>query len=243
MTARRGDTVVLDRLDLTVPGGACVAVVGRSGAGKSVLAALAGRLADPDEGTVLLDGRPLTALRRAELREAVAYAFARPVLLGDTLAEAIAFGRGPLPPARIRAAARAARADEFVSLLPGGYGTPPARAPLSGGEIQRLGLARAFAHHGRLLILDDATSSLDTVTEHHVARALLSAAGRRTRVVTTHRPTTAARADLVAWLDAGRLRALAPHADLWPLPEYRALFAAPAPQDGAGPGAAGGGAA
>jgi ATP-binding cassette subfamily B protein len=235
VTAVRGGETVLHGLNLTVPGGACVAVVGRSGAGKSVLAALAGRLADPEDGIVALDGRPLSELSRDELRDAVAYAFERPVLLGDTLADALAFGRGPVPPGQVVAAARAARADEFVRLLPDGYDTPPGGAPLSGGEYQRLGLARAFAHPGRLLILDDATSSLDTVTELHVARALLEGQRGRTRLLTTHRAGTAARADLVAWLDSGRLRALAPHRELWPDPDYRALFAAaPEPAGTAG---------
>ncbi|MFI0901191.1 ABC transporter ATP-binding protein [Streptomyces sp. NPDC020983] len=226
VTARRGGETVLDGLDLTVPGGSCVAVVGRSGAGKSVLAEIAGRLADPDAGTVLLDGCPLPDLAEHELRDAVGYAFERPVLFGDTIEDAVAFGPRPLPREQVEEAARAAEADGFVKLLPAGYATPRAQAPFSGGEYQRLGLARAFAHPGRLLILDDATSSLDTVTELRVARALFRDRPRRTRLLTTHRATTAARADLVAWLEEGRLRALAPHAALWPDPDYRTLFGA-----------------
>lgn len=224
VTAVRGGHRVLDGLDLTVPGGSCVAVVGRSGAGKSVLAALAGRLADPDAGTVLLDGRPLPELAESALRDAVGYAFERPVLLGGTVADAIAFGPRPLPARTVADAARAAEADGFITLLPGGYGTARAQLPLSGGEFQRLGLARAFAHPGRLLVLDDATSSLDTVTELRVARTLFHEHTHRTRLLTTHRAATAARADLVAWLDQGRLRALAPHDELWPQADYRALF-------------------
>jgi ATP-binding cassette subfamily B protein len=227
VTVVRGGETVLDRLDLTVPGGACVAVVGPSGAGKSVLAELAGRLADPDHGTVLLDGRSIAALSHAELRDAVGYAFERPVLLGDTLGAAIAFGSRELTDDDVVGAARAAGADGFLRRLPDGYGTARAAAPLSGGEVQRLGLARAFAHGGRLLILDDATSSLDTVTELHVARSLLHDPLGRTRLLTTHRAATAARADLVAWLHSGRLRALAPHATLWQDAAYRALFATP----------------
>ncbi|WP_328463574.1 ABC transporter ATP-binding protein [Streptomyces sp. NBC_00448] len=232
VTVTRGGETVLDRLDLTVPGGSCVAVVGPSGAGKSVLAALAGRLTDPDEGVVLLDGRPLSTLSRLELRDAVGYAFERPVLLGDTLADAIAFGPRELTPETVTGAARAAGADGFLRRLPDGYATPRAAAPLSGGEVQRLGLARAFAHGGRLLVLDDATSSLDTVTELHVAHSLLHDPLGRTRLLTTHRAATAARADLVAWLDSGRLRALAPHRTLWQDPAYRALFAAPSVDSG-----------
>jgi ATP-binding cassette subfamily B protein len=173
---------------------------------------------------VLLDGCPLPDLTESALRDAVGYAFERPVLLGATVADAIAFGPRPLPARSVEDAARAAEADGFITLLPGGYDAARADLPLSGGEFQRLGLARAFAHPGRLLVLDDATSSLDTVTELRVARALFHGHTHRTRLLTTHRAATAARADLVAWLDAGRLRALAPHEELWPQADYRALF-------------------
>ncbi|MEO3750480.1 ABC transporter ATP-binding protein [Streptomyces sp. B6B3] len=224
VTARRGDRTVLRGLDLVVPGGTTVAVVGRSGAGKSLLAELAGRLADPDSGEVTLDGVPLGALDPAELRREVGYAFERPVLLGETLGEAIGYGPHPTTRKQIVAAARSASADGFVRTLPDGYETRCADAPLSGGELQRLGLARAFAHGGRLLILDDATSSLDTVTELRVGRALLTDCGARTRLIVAHRPATAARADLVAWLDDGRIRAVGPHRVLWRRADYRAAW-------------------
>jgi ATP-binding cassette, subfamily B, bacterial len=226
VTVRTGGTVVLDRIDLAVPAGVGLAVVGRSGSGKTTLALLAGRLLDPDEGHVLLDGVPLAALAPWELRAAVAYAFERPALLGDTIAEVIAFGRPGLSRAQIEQAAKAAQADEFVRRLPGGYDTPVRAAPLSGGEAQRLGLARAIARGGRLLILDDATSSLDTATEAQFEAALVGLLAGRTCVMVAHRAATAAKADLVAWLDAGRVRGLAPHAQLWADPDYRAVFAA-----------------
>ncbi|GAB2872098.1 ABC transporter ATP-binding protein [Streptomyces deserti] len=224
VTARRGERTVLDGLDLVVPGGTTLAVVGRSGSGKSLLAALAGRLADPDTGEVLLDGVPLRGLTHEDLREAVAYAFARPALLGATVEDAIGLGPRSPSPDRVRAAARTARADDFVRRLPDGYATPLADAPRSGGESQRLGLARAFAHGGRLLILDDALSSLDTVTEHHITRALLDGGPGDTRLLVAHRAATAARADAVAWLDGGRVRAVGRHEELWRIPEYRAVF-------------------
>ncbi|MFJ4466614.1 ABC transporter ATP-binding protein [Streptomyces sp. NPDC089424] len=223
VTARLGARTVLDGVDLDVPGGTTLAVVGRSGTGKSLLAALAGRLADPDAGEVLLDGVPLRALGRPELRRAVSYAFERPALLGATVEDTLALGLPCPAPGRVREAARTARADDFVRRLPHGYATRCADAPFSGGEAQRLGLARAFAQGGRLLILDDALSSLDTVTEHHITRALL-ARPRTTRLLVAHRPTTAARADAVAWLDGGRVRAVGSHARLWADPEYRAVF-------------------
>ncbi|MGC5010356.1 ABC transporter ATP-binding protein [Streptosporangium sp. DT93] len=257
-------------VDLVVPGGQAVAVVGRSGAGKSLLAAVAGRLTDPDRGTVRLDGVPLPELSHEALRAAVGYAFERPALLGGTVGGAIALGtdappagsgpgsglsspsgsghgpasvpppdtgRGPRHASRdasgrdevVRAAARAARADAFVQRLPLGYDTPLEEAPMSGGERQRLGLARAFAQGRRLLVLDDATSSLDTVTERQVARALSGELRDRTRLIVTHRVATAAAADRVIWVDDGRVRACADHRVLWADPAYRAVFQAEAP--------------
>ncbi|MCW2900058.1 MAG: transporter related protein [Streptosporangiaceae bacterium] len=215
---------VLDGVDLVVPGGSALAVVGRSGAGKSLLAALAGRLAEPESGEVLLDGVPLASLKRRELRRAVGYAFERPALFGHTVAEAIGFGPVPAATDRVREAAEAARADTFIRRLPEGYGTALADTPMSGGERQRIGLARAFAHPGRVLLLDDATSSLDTVTELQVSQALFGDLAGRTRVIMAHRAATAARADLVAWLDQGRIRACGPHHDLWRDAAYRSVF-------------------
>jgi ATP-binding cassette, subfamily B, bacterial len=232
-------TPVLEGVDLVVPGGSVVALVGRSGAGKSLLAALAGRLCDPAAGEVRLDGVPLASLSRRSLRRAVAYAFERPALVGagtTTVGGAIGFGTEELAEApslvRVRRAAAAARADRFIDRLPGGYSAPLADTPMSGGELQRLGLARALAQDARLLILDDATSSLDTATEAEIASLLTAHAGDRTRLIVTHRTTTAARADLVAWLDVGRIRAVGPHRTLWTDPAYRSIFhpePAPAP--------------
>ncbi|WP_391858876.1 ABC transporter ATP-binding protein [Streptomyces rhizosphaerihabitans] len=243
VTVRRGGRPVLDGIDLTVPGGGTLAVVGRSGSGKSLLAAVAGRLADPDDGEVRLDGVPLSALSRDALRGAVGHAFERPALLGETIADTIALGVRAASVDRVRDAARTARADAFVRRLPEGYATRCTDAPLSGGEVQRLGLARAFAHGGRLLILDDALSSLDTVTEHHIAEALFRPSPGSSRLIIAHRASTAARADRVAWLEGGRLRALGPHAELWRGAEYRALFgaggAAPEQCPKGSPGAAG----
>ncbi|WP_018653863.1 ABC transporter ATP-binding protein [Actinomadura flavalba] len=218
----------LSGVSCTIPGGSVTAVVGRSGSGKSLLAALAGRLVDPERGTVLLDGVPLHTLDRADLRRAVGYAFERPVLIGRTLTDAVALGvpHGAGDGAAVREAARLACVDGFVRRLPDGYATVLEDAPMSGGERQRLGLARAVAQGERLLVLDDATSSLDTVTEQQVGKALTTDLRGRTRLITAHRLTTAARADLVLWLDDGRLRAAAPHADLWRDPDYRAVFRA-----------------
>ncbi|WP_187414277.1 ABC transporter ATP-binding protein [Nonomuraea sp. PA05] len=236
--------------DLTLPGGSVTAVVGRSGAGKSLLAALAGRLVEPERGTVLLDGVPLPELAEEELRQAIGYAFERPVLVGETIGDAIK-PEPPLDPAHaplrpeqaldparaprrpepalvpegpLADAARAACADVFIRRLPLGYATPLADAPMSGGERQRIGLARAFAQGERLLVLDDATSSLDTVTERQVGQALTTDDRGRTRLIAAHRIATAARADQVVWLDGGTVRARGPHHVLWQDQAYREVF-------------------
>ncbi len=231
VTVRVDGEPVLHNLDLDIPGGAAVALVGRSGAGKSLAAALVGRLADPDDGAVALDGVPVSQWRLDDLHRDVAYAFDRPVLVGRTVHDAIAYGRTGLSRENVVAAARAAGADTFIRKLPGGYDTPLAQAPMSGGERQRVGLARALVRPARVYVLDDATSGLDTVTEAEVSEAITTLLDGRTRIVVTHRATTAARCDLVAWLDAGRVRALGPHADLWRDPDYRAVFAHDAATD------------
>ncbi|MFE2164225.1 ABC transporter transmembrane domain-containing protein [Streptomyces sp. NPDC059447] len=221
----RAGKVVLRDVDLRIPGGTTTAVVGRSGSGKTVLAAVAGRLTACDGGRVLLDGIPLEELTAGALRREVGHAFARPALFGESVGAAVSFGTHPEPgPDAVRAAARAAGADGFVRRLPEGYRTPLAEAPMSGGEQQRLGLARAFCHGGRLLVLDDATSSLDTVTAREVEHALAHEVPAGTRLVVTHRVATAARADLVVWLEEGGVRATGTHAELWRDPAYRSVF-------------------
>ncbi|MGY0235041.1 ABC transporter ATP-binding protein [Longispora urticae] len=214
-------TAILNDLELEVPGGQTVAVVGESGSGKSTLAAVAGGLLSPHAGTVLLDGSPLADL---DPRAAVAYAFERPHLLGATIGATIGYANPTATTAEIQRAAAAAHADPFILRLPKGYDTSLFDAPMSGGEIQRLGLARALAQGARVVILDDATSSLDTVTEAEVRQAMTTHLAGRTRVVVAHRAATAGQADLVAWLHEGRIRALAPHRDLWLDADYRATF-------------------
>ncbi|MGH3428137.1 MAG: ABC transporter ATP-binding protein [Mycobacteriales bacterium] len=232
VTLRNRGTPVLRELDLVVPGGALVAVVGRSGSGKSLLTALVGRLLDPDEGEVLLDGVPLPQLDRRDLRLAVSYGFERPTLIGDTLADVIALGEHTPTKPELVTAARAACADGFIQRMPQGYRTKLADARMSGGETQRIGLARAFAHAGRVLVLDDVAASLDTVTEHHITQVLTGALADRTRLVVAHRASTAAHADLVVWLAEGRVRRLAPHHELWREPAYRNVFNEGLPPDG-----------
>ncbi len=229
VTVQHDDRVVLDRLSLRVPPGRSVAIVGGSASGKSTLAAVAGGLLTPDDGQVRLAGVPLCGIDPAVLRREVTYAFENPALLGSAVADAIAFGADLASPDKVRQAAREAAADKFVRCLPNGYRTALSQAPMSGGERQRLGLARSFAHLGRLVILDDATSSLDTVTELRISQALARLLTGRTCLVIAHRPATVARCDLVAWLDNGRIRQLAPHHVLWRDAAYRAVFGSAVP--------------
>lgn len=225
VTVRRDDEVLLDGIDLDIPAGVSAALVGRTASGKSLLAGLPGRLTEPDEGDVLLDGVRVRELTAAELRHAVAYAFERPELIGTTLHDTIAYGRPDTSRAAVERAAHVARADGFIRRLPDGYDTPLESAPMSGGERQRVGLARTLTRDALVYVLDDATSGLDTVTEAEVSAAVTSALAGRTRLVVAHRVTTAARCDLVVWLADGRVRAVAPHTELWPDPAYRAVFA------------------
>jgi ATP-binding cassette subfamily B protein len=213
----------LDSVSLEIPGGTHLAVVGRSGAGKSALCALSGRLTDPDDGQVLLDGVRLPLVDPVHLRHRIAYAFERPELFGTTIGDAIAAGR-PATAAQIAAAAAAGRAAHFIECLPRGYDTPVAELALSGGEIQRLGIARALLGDADVLILDDATSSLDTATEVELLDVLRTAWVGRTAILVAHRRATAATADAVIWLDEGRVRRVGTHHDLEADPEYRATF-------------------
>ncbi|SEQ64150.1 ATP-binding cassette, subfamily B [Lentzea xinjiangensis] len=200
----------LHDVSLTIPEGSFAALVGRSGAGKSTLAAVLGGLSAVDDGEVARDGE-------------VGYAFERPALLGTTIGRSIAYGTDA-DEVRVRDAAVAAQVHDVLIRLPQGYGTPLSEVPLSGGEAQRVGLARAIVRDPEVLVLDDATASLDTVTEAKVDEALTTALPGRTRVVVTHRPATAARADVVVWLEDGRVRGTGTHAELWDDEDYRAVF-------------------
>ncbi|HUQ56092.1 ABC transporter ATP-binding protein [Lentzea sp.] len=200
----------LHDVNLSVPAGTFAAIVGSSGAGKSTLASVLGGLSSVDSGRVLRDGE-------------VGYAFERPALLGTTIGRSIAYGTDA-DELQVRDAAISAQVHDVLIRLPQGYDTPVADAPLSGGEAQRIGLARAIVRDPEILVLDDAMASLDTVTEAEVDKALTTALPGRTRVVVTHRAATAARADLVVWLENGRVRGTGTHRRLWDDEDYRAVF-------------------
>jgi ATP-binding cassette, subfamily B, bacterial len=219
-----GGRPVLNGISLDIDAGSTVAIVGRSGAGKTTLAMLIGALTVPDRGRVLLDGVPVGDIDPAALHQAVAYAFDRPALLGTTVADMIGYGLPSKDPGVISTAARLARASEFIARLPQGPYTPLSQAWMSGGQSQRLGLARAWARPARVFVLDDATSSLDTITEIGVTDSLLHAFAGRTRIIVAQRSALAASADRVVWLDEGTVRGFGSHRDLSADPDYLAVF-------------------
>lgn len=218
---------LLSHVSADIPAGSMVVVAGRSGVGKSLLAAVAGGLIRPAGGRVLLDGADLRDIREDELHTAVAYAFEEPTLIGATVSDALRFGRGHATHDEVVSGARKAIIDDFIVRLPQAYQTSLSDAPMSGGEAQRLGLARALSRPSRLLILDDVTSSVDPVTEAAILAALGNLAGSPTQLIVTHQASIAARADQVLWLESGRLAGAGTHEQLQADPGYRAVFGIP----------------
>ncbi len=222
------DELVLDGLDLHVPGGQSLALVGATGSGKSTVAGLLARLYDPDDGRVLLDGIDLRDLRLADVRRSVALVFEDTFLFTDTLAENIRFGRPGASDDDVVRAAELAGAAEFVSELPDGYDTVLGERgfSLSGGQRQRIAIARAILADPAVLVLDDATSAVDATKEHEIRSALATVMEGRTTLVIAHRPATIALADRVAVLDNGRIVEESAHAELLARSaRYRALLA------------------
>jgi ABC-type multidrug transport system fused ATPase/permease subunit len=204
---------VLHDLDLDVPAGRTVALVGATGSGKTSLIALISRLYDPVEGEVLLDGADVRSVGLQSLRSAVAVVSDDPFLFSASVAENIAYARPDASTKEIEDAARRAQAHDFVLRLPQGYDTEIGERglSLSGGQRQRLAIARALLANPRVLILDDATSSVDASTEQSIKLALAEAMAGRTTFVIAHRLSTIALADEIVVLDHGRIVAQGNH--------------------------------
>jgi ABC-type multidrug transport system fused ATPase/permease subunit len=198
---------VLSGMALTVPAGQTVALVGTTGAGKTTIAKLIARFYDPDRGSVTLDGVDLRALSQAELRRHVVMVTQENFLFSGTVADNIRFGRPEATDAQVRAAAEAVGADEFITALPDGYDTDVAKrgGRLSAGQRQLVAFARAFLAEPAVLILDEATSSLDVPSERLVQRALRSVLADRTALIIAHRLSTVAIADRVLVVEQGRI--------------------------------------
>jgi ABC-type multidrug transport system fused ATPase/permease subunit len=207
---------VLSDIDLDVPAGRTIALVGATGSGKTSLVSLISRLYDVSAGRVLLDGADVREVDLRSLRRAVAVVSDDPFLFSETVAENIAYAHPDATLEAIEGAARRAQAHEFIERLPDGYDTRVGERglTLSGGQRQRLAIARALLADPRVLILDDATSSVDASTERQIKLALDEAMSGRTTFIVAHRLSTIALADEIVVLDRGRITAHGNHEEL-----------------------------
>ena len=208
--------VALDGLDLVVPAGKHVALVGASGAGKSTVLNLVPRFYDVVSGSIAIDGTDIRQIRLGSLRAAIALVSQEVTLFDDTVRANIAYGRLGASEAEIVAAAQGAAADEFIRALPDGYDTPVGEhgVKLSGGQRQRIAIARAMLKNAPILLLDEATSALDTESERQVQAALTALMQGRTTVVIAHRLSTVTHADLICVMDGGAVVEQGTHAEL-----------------------------
>jgi ABC-type multidrug transport system fused ATPase/permease subunit len=218
---------VLRDVDLDVPAGRTLALIGHTGSGKTTLTALVPRFYDVTAGRVTVDGVDVREVSLASLRSAIGVISQDPFLFSATVRDNIAFGRGDLSQDEVERVARAAQAHEFVERLPQGYDTVIGERgiTLSGGQRQRIAIARALAVNPRILILDDATASVDATTEAHIRVGLREAMRGRTTFIIAHRLSTIALADEIVVLDDGRVAARGTHDELLESsPVYREIY-------------------
>jgi len=211
-----GTPEALSDIDLEVAPGTRLGIVGASGSGKTSLVALIARLYDPTDGSVSIDGADLRSIDVTSLRQHTAYVSEDSFLFGDTVASNIAYARGEATDEEVRRAAELAQADEFIDELPDGYDTVVGERglTLSGGQRQRVAIARALLADPRILILDDATSSLDATTEQAIRAGLKEVMKDRTTFVIGHRLSTISLADEIILMEAGRIADRGTHSEL-----------------------------
>ncbi|WP_217567601.1 ABC transporter ATP-binding protein [Streptomyces sp. GbtcB7] len=214
--AHAGAQPLFEGLDLAVPSGAKIGLVGRSGGGKTTLARLLLRMTDIDSGRILIGGQDISRLRQADLRGLMAYVPQDPAMFHRTLRDNIAFARPDATEAEIRRAAEAAHVTEFADALPDGFDTMVGErgVKLSGGQRQRVALARAILRDAPILLLDEATSALDSESEILVQEALWRLMEGRTALVVAHRLSTVATMDRLVVLDRGRIIEQGTHQEL-----------------------------
>jgi len=214
--AHRADVPVLRGVDLEIPAGTSLGIIGPTGAGKSSLVQLLPRFYDPDAGRVLVDGIDVQDLDIHGLRSAVGLVFQEAFLFSGTVAENVAYGRPEIDRTEVERCVRLAAAEEFVLELPQGYETMVGErgVSLSGGQRQRLTIARALAMDPRILIFDDATASVDAVTEKKLFEGIQAAARGRTTLVISQRVTSVRWCDRIAVLEDGRITAVGTHREL-----------------------------
>ena len=219
---------ILRNIDLEVDGGTTVALVGGTGAGKSTLVSLIGRQYDVTEGSVLIDGVDVREIETGSLRREIGVVTDDPFLFSATVHENISYGRPEATREEVERAAERAQAAGFIAELPDGYDTVVGERglTLSGGQRQRLAIARALVTDPRILVLDDATSSVDASTEQAIKLALREAMKGRTTFVIAHRLSTIALADDIVVLEGGQVAARGPHEQLLRESELYAEIAA-----------------
>jgi ATP-binding cassette, subfamily B, bacterial MsbA len=210
------DRFALESVSLTAAAGTVVALVGPSGAGKTTLANLVPRFYDPSEGAVRIDGRDVRELQLESLRSKIGIVAQETFLFNDTVAANIGYGRKDATLEDVKSAARMAMAEEFIERMPEGYETMIGERgqKLSGGQRQRIAIARALLKNAPILILDEATSNLDTESEALVQGALANLMANRTVIVIAHRLSTIRRADLIVVLERGRITETGTHDEL-----------------------------
>jgi ABC-type transport system involved in Fe-S cluster assembly fused permease/ATPase subunit len=210
------DRVILEDVDLDIPAGTSLAIVGTSGAGKSTIARLLYRFYDLNEGRITIDGQDVARVTQTSLRRAIGIVPQDTVLFNDTIGYNIAYGRDGASDAEIRAAAHGAAMDGFIAKLPQHYETEVGERglKLSGGEKQRVAIARTLLKDPPILIFDEATSALDSRTEGDILETLHAVAERRTTITIAHRLSTVTGADQIVVLEAGRVIERGTHASL-----------------------------